>query len=169
MNRMVDPDSPEWAQWIVLFTLGGFFGNFVFSLTDHAEDGFFNPLEWVPIYASAIAVGFLAVPLVMRVSRRFLDSCGLILLLEAAVGLWGGLSCISSETCKALPRTSSTTTSTALLRWPHCSSRISWSLASSLFGDCVPASPKPHFPLQHTSIQCTRGRLVCAAGQKRKT
>ena len=50
MNRMVDPNSPEWAQWIVLFTLGGFFGNFVFSLTDHAEDGFFNPLEWVPIY-----------------------------------------------------------------------------------------------------------------------
>jgi hypothetical protein len=89
MNRMVDPVSPEWAQWIVLFTLGGFFGNFVFSLTDHAEDGFFNPLEWVPIYASAIAVGFLAVPLVMRVSRRFIDSCGLILLLEAAVGLWG--------------------------------------------------------------------------------
>lgn len=48
-----------------------------------------HPLEWVPIYATAIAVGFLTVTLVMRVSRRFIDSCGPILLLEAAVGLWG--------------------------------------------------------------------------------
>ena len=33
---------------------------------------FFSPLEWVPVVASAIAVGFLAVPLLMRVSRRSL-------------------------------------------------------------------------------------------------
>ena len=89
MNRMVDPETLEWAQWVVLLALGGFVGNFIFSLTDHAGNGFFNPLEWMPVVASAVAVGFLAVPLVMRVSRRFIDSCGLILLLEAAVGLWG--------------------------------------------------------------------------------
>ena len=29
MNRMVDSESMEWAQWVLLFTLGGFVGNFV--------------------------------------------------------------------------------------------------------------------------------------------
>ncbi len=75
MNRMVDADSVEWAQWVLLFTLGGFIGNFTFSLADHAANGFYFPLEWVPVVASAIAVGFLAVPLVMRVSRTFIDLC----------------------------------------------------------------------------------------------
>jgi hypothetical protein len=89
MNRMVDPESEEWAQWVLLLTLGGFVGNFVFSLADHAGNGFFNPLEWVPVVASAIAVGFLAVPLLMRVSRRYIDLCAAVLILEAGVGLWG--------------------------------------------------------------------------------
>ena len=89
MNRMVDPPGLEWAQWVLLLALGGFVGNFVFSLADHAGNGFFNPLEWVPVGASAIAVGFLSMPLVMRVSRRYIDLCGAILLLEAGVGLWG--------------------------------------------------------------------------------
>jgi len=91
MNRMVDPESAEWAQWVLLLTLGGFVGNFVFSLADHAGNGFFNPLEWVPVLASAIAVGFLAVPLLMRISRPYIDLCALILLLESGVGLWGFL------------------------------------------------------------------------------
>jgi hypothetical protein len=89
MNRMVDPDSYEWAQWVLLLTLGGFVGNFIFSLTDHAGNGFYNSLEWVPVIASGIAVGFLAVPLLTNISRRFLDLCALVLLLEAAVGVWG--------------------------------------------------------------------------------
>lgn len=89
MNRMVDPESEEWAQWVLLLALGGFVGNFVFSLADHAGNGFFNPLEWVPVIASAIAVGFLAVPLLMRVSRAYIDLCAAVLVTEAAVGLWG--------------------------------------------------------------------------------
>jgi len=89
MNRMVDPESEEWAQWVLLLTLGGFLGNFVFSLADHAGNGFFNPLEWVPVVASAIAAGFLAVPLLMRVSRPYIDLCAAVLVLEAGVGLWG--------------------------------------------------------------------------------
>lgn len=89
MNRMVKTDSVEWAQWVLLFTMGGFFGNFIFSLADHASNGFFFHVEWVPVAASACAVGFLTVPLLMRVSRNFLDLCALIMVLEAAVGLWG--------------------------------------------------------------------------------
>ena len=89
MNRMVDADSLEWAQWVVLLTLGGFVGNFIFSLADHAANGFYFPLEWTPVLASALGVGFLTVPLVMRISRPFIDLCAAVLVMEAAVGLWG--------------------------------------------------------------------------------
>ena len=91
MNRMVDPETLEWAQWVLLLALGGFVGNFIFSLSDHAENGFFRPLEWVPVVASAIAVGFLIVPLLMPVARRYIDLSAVILLLEAGVGVWGFL------------------------------------------------------------------------------
>ena len=89
MNRMVDSKTVEWAQWVLLFTLGGFLGNFIFCLTDHAQNGFFFSVEWVPVAASAVAVGFLTAPLMLRVSRSFLDLCTAILVLEACVGLWG--------------------------------------------------------------------------------
>jgi len=89
MNRMVDPESLEWAQWVILLTLGGFVGNFTFSLLDHAGNGFFFPLEWVPVVASALAVGFLTVPLLMRISRAYIDLCAAVLILEAGIGVWG--------------------------------------------------------------------------------
>ena len=89
MNRMVDSETVEWAQWVLLFTLGGFCGNFVFSLADHAGNGFFFAVEWVPVVASAIAIGFLAAPLMVRTSRLFIDLCAAVLVLEATIGLWG--------------------------------------------------------------------------------
>jgi hypothetical protein len=89
LNRMVPSEKSEWAQWILFFALGGFFGNFVFSLTDHAGNGFFRAVEWVPVVASAFAVGFLSIPLLMQVSRRYLDLCVVLVLLEALVGVWG--------------------------------------------------------------------------------
>jgi hypothetical protein len=88
---MLDADAREWAQWMLLFTLGGFFGNFVFSLTDHAANGFFNHVEWVSVIARAFAVGFLLVPLVSEVPREFFSLGIGILLLEAVVGVWGFL------------------------------------------------------------------------------
>jgi len=89
MNRMVDQESEEWAKWVLLFTLGGFMGNFVFSLSDHAVNGFFHPTEWIAVWASAVAVGFLITPLLMRVTRKFVMLCAAVLLLEAGVGILG--------------------------------------------------------------------------------
>src|SRR5262249_55214900 len=57
MNRMVDPRSAEWALWVLFLALGGFVGNFIFSLADHAQNGFFHETEWLPVAASAFAVG----------------------------------------------------------------------------------------------------------------
>jgi hypothetical protein len=89
MNRMVDADGMEWPLWVIFLANGGFAGNFIFSVTDHAQNGFYHPSEWIPVCSSALAVGFMIVPLVMRVSRAFLRLCALLMLLQAAVGLLG--------------------------------------------------------------------------------
>jgi hypothetical protein len=89
MNRMVAADSPEWPRWVLLLTLGGFFGNFVFSLTDHAQNGFFHWTEWIPVVSSAFAVGFLAAPLLTAIGRRFLWLCAAVMFVQGAVGLLG--------------------------------------------------------------------------------
>jgi hypothetical protein len=91
MNRMVDSQSRAWAEWTLFFTLGGFAGNFGLTLSDHAENGFFYPTEWAGVGASAIAVGFLVVPLLMRVTKAFVLLSAAILAGEAGVGAWGFL------------------------------------------------------------------------------
>jgi hypothetical protein len=89
MNRMVPARSSEWARWIILLALGGFFGNFVLCLTDHAGNGFFSHTEWIPVISSALATGFLLVPVLMPVTRRYLDLCLVILAIQALVGILG--------------------------------------------------------------------------------
>lgn len=89
MNRMVAARSVEWARWVTLLVLGGFFGNFVLSVTDHASNGFFARTEWIPVISSALATGFLLVPLLVSVSRRYLDLCLLVMMAQALVGVLG--------------------------------------------------------------------------------
>jgi len=89
LNRMLDAETREWADWVLLLALGGFAGNLIFSLTDHAENGFFDGREWIAVTASALAVGFLITPLLVRVSRRFIVLCAAILLLQSQIGVWG--------------------------------------------------------------------------------
>lgn len=89
VNRMVAARSAEWARWIILLALGGFFGNFVLSLTDHASNGFFARTEWIPVISSAFATGFLIVPLIMQVTRRFLDLCLVVMIVQGLVGVLG--------------------------------------------------------------------------------
>ncbi len=89
MNRMVDRDSPEWPRWVLLLALGGFVGNFVFSVADHAQNGFFYWEEWIPVASSAFAVAFLLVPFLMDVGRPYLTACVVVLLVQVAVGLLG--------------------------------------------------------------------------------
>jgi hypothetical protein len=89
MNRMVTARSMEWARWVILLALGGFFGNFVLSLTDHASNGFFARTEWIPVISSAFATGFLIIPLLLTVTRRFLDLCLVVMLGQALVGVLG--------------------------------------------------------------------------------
>jgi hypothetical protein len=89
VNRMVEARTAEWARWVIFLALGGFFGNFILSLTDHASNGFFAETEWLPVISSAFATGFLIVPLIMQVTRRFLDLCLLVMIGQALVGIFG--------------------------------------------------------------------------------
>jgi len=91
VNRMVDASSVDWARWVLWMALGGFVGNFVFSLTDHAMNGFFYRAEWIPVVSSAFAVGFLLAPFLTEVSERYLMACAAVLILQAIVGVAGFL------------------------------------------------------------------------------
>jgi len=89
MNRMVDRKSEEWPRWVILLGLGGMVGNFIFSLTDHAQNGFYYWTEWIPVVSSAFTVGFLMTLFLTPVTRRFLVLCALVLVIQALVGVLG--------------------------------------------------------------------------------
>ena len=90
VNRMIEEHTRAWAEWVQLLACGGFFGNFVLSLTDHATNGFFRPIEWLPVASSALAVGFLIAPFLRPpASREYYSWCYAVLGLQAAVGLLG--------------------------------------------------------------------------------
>jgi hypothetical protein len=89
MNRMERHRTIDWGRWVIVLTLGGFAGNFVLSLADHAQNAFFHFTEWIPVAASALAIGFLLI-LVIRPRDRVLRNAAIfILLLQMAVGLLG--------------------------------------------------------------------------------
>lgn len=88
VNRMVPSRDVEWGQWVVFFALGGFVGNFGLALCDHATNGFFHATEWLPVCASALAIGFLGVALVEQ-RDAFLRVTAAVLALQVVVGVAG--------------------------------------------------------------------------------
>jgi uncharacterized membrane protein YgdD (TMEM256/DUF423 family) len=91
MNRMVPARSQEWSKWVLFFATGGFAGNFVLSLTDHAVNGFFHRSEWIPVISSALAVGSFLVYLLGNPARSYSRWCVAVLVLQAIVGSTGFL------------------------------------------------------------------------------
>lgn len=89
LNRMIPGGSDEWSRWIILLALGGWIGNFVLSLADHAQNSFFYWPESIPVIASALAVGALSVAFVDYRSRSFLKFCLLLLAAQIVVGIVG--------------------------------------------------------------------------------
>jgi len=89
LNRIQPAPSQDWARWVVFLAMGGFFGNFALTLTDHAQNGFFHRTEWLPVASSAFAVAFLGVFFVVPVSARYLKACTVVVLLQVVIGLAG--------------------------------------------------------------------------------
>ncbi len=89
MNRMVRPRTRDWAHWVIFLALGGFIGNFILSLADHAQNGFFNRLEWIPVISSAIAIGFLLTIFMVELNRGYLVGVLVVMAVQILVGLLG--------------------------------------------------------------------------------
>lgn len=88
LSQLEKPGSLEWARWVVLLALGGLAGNVGLSLLDHAQNGFFRPVEWLSVIAAAFGVGFVAVA-VVRPEPAILKACGVVLAAQVVVGLFG--------------------------------------------------------------------------------
>jgi hypothetical protein len=91
LNRMERAPSEHWGRWIVFLAMGGFFGDFVLSLTDHAENGFFHWTEWIPVVSSSFAVAFLAVFFFVPATERYVRACAVMLAVQVLIGAVGFL------------------------------------------------------------------------------
>jgi hypothetical protein len=89
LNRMTPSDDIAWGRWVCLLAGGGFLGNFVLCLADHAQNGFFHPAEWIGVIAAAFAVGFLLAAIVSPENRPLLRLTALVMLIQVAVGIVG--------------------------------------------------------------------------------
>ncbi|MDX1673824.1 MAG: hypothetical protein R3314_03385 [Longimicrobiales bacterium] len=89
LNRTVPGGTREWGRWVLLLAWGGFVGNFVLSLVDHAQNGFFFATEWVPVIVAGVVVGWLILPVFWRVPAAYLRGAGVLLLVAGLVGVAG--------------------------------------------------------------------------------
>ena len=89
LNRMVAPSTDEWRRWVVFLACGGFVGNFLLTLCDHAQNGFFSLTEWIPVVSSAFAISFLILLIVSAYDRRLLLAGYVVVALQILVGVAG--------------------------------------------------------------------------------
>ena len=89
LNRLVSGEEKDWGRSVLLLAWGGFAGCFALALGDHAQNGFFSPAEWIAVAAGAVGVGFLLVPIAVRVPTSYLTATLGILTGEIAVGILG--------------------------------------------------------------------------------
>jgi hypothetical protein len=91
LNRMVDSRTIDWGRWVVLLAAGGFIGNFVLCLCDHAQNGFYVKAEWIGVIAGAVAVGMLVAVVVVPNNRPLIRLGYLIMLAQIFVGTYGAV------------------------------------------------------------------------------
>ncbi len=89
MNGMIYDSELEWAQWVVFLAGLGWCGNFLLSVLDHAQNGFFNTSEWLPVLTSAMAIGCLTTLFILPYKPSFLKFCVGVLGINMIVGFAG--------------------------------------------------------------------------------
>ncbi len=89
LNRMEPRGTRQWAQWVVFLALAGFVGNFALATLDHAQNGFFEAAEWIPVAASAYAIGVLLLVVIRPGDRNLIRFALAMLAIEVVVGLVG--------------------------------------------------------------------------------
>ncbi len=91
MNGMICDSDLEWAQWVVFLAGCGWCGNFILSVFDHAQNGFFNISEWLPVFTSAMVVGCLVTLFLIPYQSFFLKFCIVVLGINFIIGVAGFL------------------------------------------------------------------------------
>lgn len=89
LDRMIPDEDPAWSQWVLILAAGGFFGNFVLSLADHAQNGFFYPEEWLSVGGSAFAFSFTLLCAQRRPPRPLLQATTFVIFVQSFIGLMG--------------------------------------------------------------------------------
>lgn len=89
LNRMVPAHTAEWSRWILLLASAGFLGNFILSVCDHAQNGFFHWAEWIPVVAAAFAISFLMMAAFRPKDIPFARLCLWQMGLQLVIGLMG--------------------------------------------------------------------------------
>lgn len=89
LSQLEQPESTAWSTWVLVLALGGFAGNFVLTLTDHAQNAFFSKSEWLAVGSSAFACGFLLLAAMRPQNRTHLSATLAVLFLQVIVGLIG--------------------------------------------------------------------------------
>lgn len=83
-------DGLGWGQWVLLFAAAGFGGNFLLTLLDHEQNGFFRWSEWIPVIAAAVAAPTLVLVLSRtRPDRGLVGFAARALAAQAGVGILG--------------------------------------------------------------------------------
>ena len=86
LNRMEPVPSREWGPWVIFLALAGFVGLLAVALGDHAQNGFFELAEWIPVISAAFAVGFLLTAILRPWDRAFGRVCLGVMGVQALVG-----------------------------------------------------------------------------------
>ena len=89
LTRMQSAVEMASGRWVIFLALCGFVGNFVLSLCDHAQNGFFEAIEWVSVGASAFAIGALLVVLIRPNDGPVVRFAFAVMALQVLVGLLG--------------------------------------------------------------------------------
>lgn len=89
LNRLVPAADVEWGRWVVFLAWAGFVGNFLLSLVDHAQNGFFFWPEWIPVVVAAFGVGYLILVVMLPLDAAYLRLGTWVLAAQAIVGFVG--------------------------------------------------------------------------------
>jgi hypothetical protein len=89
LNRTESASQRAWSQWILLLAACGFVGNFLLTVFDHAQNGFFHGSEWLAVLAAAFGLSFILVAVVRPFDRPFVLACAWMMGAQILVGSLG--------------------------------------------------------------------------------
>ncbi|MFA6237593.1 MAG: hypothetical protein WC635_09730 [Bacteriovorax sp.] len=91
LNLMVSSMGRDWGRWIIWFSYLGFLGNYILSLCDHEQNGFYYVSEWIPVVSSSLVIGFIPYFISPNRSNFIYKSCYILVATQFIVGFMGAI------------------------------------------------------------------------------